>query len=138
MYKVVYDHAGCKLSCVTTGQAELQYSENHWTTSPWPEYGPLVFETLGQATIWLYGSDGTRPRILQEIWECETKEEIAPLPPICHLYKVHSGQFEADYHSPPWPKGTRMFKAVRLIRKVTQEEIEEAYDILQSSQSNTD
>jgi hypothetical protein len=120
MYKVVRKIDSALMSCVIHAEGWCkEYSKDFWTTS---ETGLFVFQTLEDAQEFAAG-------MLRgvEIWEVDVADPL-PLPPVlCSLpCSAPSTVITAFWEKGPAnslstqipPEGTRLFKQVRLVRRI--------------------
>jgi len=85
-----------------------------------------VFSTLKDAIKWM-----TSPAFMLDheqdfIYEVEVKNKLE-LPPICLVGMLYDGVFVVDYGA-HWPDGTEMYECVRLLKRVSPEELDKLYD----------
>ena len=105
-------------SWVADGQAEVTYKIGEWVTAPeWlADYGYhlMVFDDLEDARQ-LEDS-------LHNIFVCEVEDEV-PLPEVDFMVDGLSYGEMYPHPSPGWPHGSRMFKRVKLVREVSEDEL---------------
>lgn len=118
-YKAVFAFSGQLnelISLIVTGAAKVIYIPNEWVEAPpfFAErgYGICVFDSP-ETAVWFVESVTWKEQI--QIWECDVVEEFK-LPVMCNplWIKYH------DMRKTPetWPEGTRMFKRIRLTKRV--------------------
>ena len=117
-YKMVFVNAFDSLtSYAAAGAAEVVYEPGQWVEAPEymasAGYHLLVFDTLKQALSFTRGAP---------VWEAECMEEITELPRFAFTieYSYGTAPLQDLLHDGlhEWPRGTRMFKRVKLLRKV--------------------
>ena len=117
VYKVVLNKGGRLVSSLARGKAQVEYRPGKWSKAPrWLQmegYHLLVFDNKEDALIYLLDTPGG------ECWEAEGEEEV-PLPYSYLLVDLEKGWPKEDWRGKgwEWPRGTKMFKRVRLIRRV--------------------
>lgn len=131
-YKVVRNVDGeFKSARIRSGVLSLTYKVGEWVEAPLN--GILVFDNLGSAYNFLYDQsnifeDYNRPRnITYEIYEVEGSEPIdnkvfplfaGLLETVEELVELDSDFFLINLCGRGWPKGTSIFKRVKLLRNV--------------------
>lgn len=125
MYKVLnMNNRGEITSCVVSGKAERKYSEVLWTKGMDEIHGLTAFADLETAIRWITTESYRHISHDHEvIYEIETIDEI-PLPEFCSIGDLYAGRFVPNPSS-DWPEGTRMFKKVRLLKRVPPEKLDE-------------
>jgi len=132
-YKVVRFHVSVPteqrwyFSAKAHGDAEVEYVPGLWSNaSPWlarQGYHLTAFGAVEHAQAFS-ASGGFFPKVSgwrREIWECEVKGLIKPLPPICYVETVAKGEVGPAYFA-QWPPNTVMARAIKLTQKVERED----------------
>lgn len=97
----------------TYGKYLLKYPPGVWVEAH-PEaqelgYHILVFDTMWNAMEYYINRC--------EIWECEVEDEV-PLPPQLKPWSLRLHGFADAEPGEGWPDGTRMFKRIKLTRRI--------------------
>jgi hypothetical protein len=114
VYKVAYrDIEGNIVSRIAELAAEVIYKVDKFVSAPeWLAemgYHLLVFESKKRAEKWHCSR-------FAEIWEAEAEDEV-PLPDKLHLGYLLTYS-KTEFSGADWPGGTRMYKRVKLLRRV--------------------
>ena len=93
------------------GEAEVVYKIGEWTVAPqWladKGYHLLVFDSLENAMA----------SFADNIFECEVEGRIIFLPERLNLLNLSHGDTSRTTED-TWPKGTRMYKRVKILKRV--------------------
>lgn len=114
VYKVIFrDLGGKPISIVAEGDAEVTYKVGEFVSAPeWLAvmgYHLIVFKTKQHAEKWSLSRSN-------EIWQVEAEDEIN-LPPMLSVGMLGWNNM-IQKSDGDWPKGTRMYKRVKLLKRV--------------------
>ena len=123
MYKITSCDNG---SYAVLSKASVKYGREKWAEAPkWlaeKGYHLLVFETLDDTVNFVRPySNGVLPEC-GCIWMCECEDEIDPIPDMGYWFDVGLGNLTMGPCG-EWPPGTRMFKRVKLLHRISSKEI---------------
>ena len=109
-------------SAIATGPARVYYSVGCFAKAPkWladQGYHLTVFDSLKNAATFVSSSSGA-----SSIFRCECLGKV-PLPDAQYVRGVSSGALDdSDHSTHDWPKGTGMFRRVKIIDRVSPLEI---------------
>ena len=114
MFKLVKKEGEGYISAYADGKAKVEFIPGQWISAPkWLRkrgYHITVFGSLEDAKALMMNSAD------HEIWEVEVEGEICDLPPRQDLWVIREGELGDKFGE--WPKGTRMVRRVKLVRRV--------------------
>lgn len=115
-FKVVKEKDGKLVSCIVSDKAQVVYQQDKWNKAPeWLRKegkGPMVFETLDQATHFVNSLAASG----FQIWECQYRCKINTLEYLS-VSRLECGELCTSYTN-SFPSGTMQVKQVKLIRRV--------------------
>jgi len=123
------DDNGRLISAVVEGKALVEYQPGEDAMAPkWlaeKGYHLTVFEALKDAVIFRKSTSMTMP---VQFWWAEVPQAVRPDRPLSSILELKDGLF--DVQTLPWPEGTLFAESVRLTKRVSWDEIAEAYQEL--------
>jgi hypothetical protein len=122
VYKVVGRlYTGDLVSCTVYGAAEVCYKVGEFVQAPgWLAkhgYHLVVFDTFNNAKKFIGEWDNL------EIWEADAEERVELVPQMA--LNVISGMIYGNTFLNIWPDGTRMYKRVKLLRRITNDDLKD-------------
>ena len=123
-YKIVMDfYAIENRSACATNRGRVNYSKREAVEAPFwlaeRGYHLTAFEDIETAREWL---KSFAPESLRgtwwTLWEVEGNDQVAELPPLCRLDDLGEGRLTPWGKGATWPKGTVMFRSIKLGKEV--------------------